>query len=69
LLSLAWGFGGFAVGDGDFGVEAAAGFFLSSFCSASTAPTRRMMAWRSGKMPTTSVRQRISSISHGRRSD
>src|SRR6266480_1450298 len=28
----------------------------SSFCSASTAPTRRMMASRPGKMPTTPVR-------------
>ena len=35
----------------------------SSFCSARTAPTRRMMASRPGKMPTTSVRRRISLFS------
>jgi hypothetical protein len=32
----------------------------SSFCSARTAPTRRMIGPRSGKIPTTSVRRRIS---------
>ena len=31
-------------------------------CSARTAPTRRMMLVRSGKMPTTSVRRRISGL-------
>ena len=31
----------------------------SSFCSASTAPTRRISAAREGKIPTTSVRRRI----------
>src|SRR6266581_6921319 len=35
----------------------------SSFCSASTAPTSRMMAPRPGKMPTTSVRLRTSLLS------
>ena len=34
----------------------------SSCCSASTTPTRRPAASRLGKMPTTSVRQRISSF-------
>lgn len=32
----------------------------SSFCSATTAPTTRITVVRSGKMPTTSVRRRIS---------
>ena len=35
----------------------------SLFCSMSTAPTRRMMAGRSGKMPTTSARRRSSLFS------
>lgn len=37
--------------------------FHSSFCSARTAPTSRMTAVRSGKMPTTSVRRQISLFS------
>jgi hypothetical protein len=36
---------------------------LASCCSASTPPTRRTRAVRSGKMPTTSVRRRISRFS------
>jgi hypothetical protein len=35
----------------------------SSCCSARTAPTRRIRASRPGKMPTTSVRRRISRLS------
>jgi hypothetical protein len=35
----------------------------SSVCSARTAPTRRIIAGRLGKIPTTSVRRRISLFS------
>ncbi len=42
--------------------EVASALAHSSCCSASTAPTRRMMLVRSGKMPTTSVRRRISRL-------
>ncbi len=54
-----WGRAGRGSGRGRR-AEVAAGFGHSSCCSARTAPTRRMMLPRSGKMPTTSVRRRIS---------
>jgi hypothetical protein len=47
-------------GGEDLGAHVPTGSVHSSFCPASTAPTRRMMASRPGKMPTTSVRLLIS---------
>ena len=48
-----------AAGD-DFQAEVAAPFGPFIACSTSTAPTRRVIASRFGKIPTTSVRRRIS---------
>ena len=67
-VELEWGvfLGGGLGCESGFGegieTEVALFFYHSSFCSARTAPTRRMTAWRLGKIPTESVRRRISRL-------